>query len=87
MLCKLQHTKRFLLLSRHFLFVTSRTERENGGGVGLRMRSELEYPLFRSMWETYFCVRFHSRYCRLKMLQSFWYTLCIEFDIIYVNQG
>jgi hypothetical protein len=44
---KLQHTKRFLLWSRHFIFVTSRTEREERG---LRMRSKLEYLLFRSLW-------------------------------------
>ena len=44
-------------------------------GVGLRMRTELEHLLFRSMWETYFCVRFESRNDRLKLLQSFWYTL------------
>jgi len=29
-------------------------------GVGLRMRTKLEHLLFRSMWETYFCVRFDS---------------------------
>jgi hypothetical protein len=34
MLRKLQHTKRFLLRSRHFLFVTSWTER-GGGGVSV----------------------------------------------------
>jgi len=44
-------------------------------GVGLRMRTKLEHLLFRSMWETYFCVRFGSRNGRLKSLQSFWYTL------------
>ena len=27
------------------------------------------------MWETYFCVRFETRNGRLKLLQSFWYTL------------
>jgi len=49
-------------------------------GVGLRMRTELEHLLFRSMWETYFCVRFESRNGRLKLLQSFWYTLyyCVQ---------
>ena len=40
--------------------------------VGLRMRTKLEHLLFRSMWETYFCVRFESRNGRLKLLQSFW---------------
>jgi hypothetical protein len=30
---KLQHTKRLLLPSRHFLFVTSQTEREEGSGI------------------------------------------------------
>jgi hypothetical protein len=49
MLHKLQYTKRLLLRSRHFLFVTSRTE---SGGVGLRIRSKLEYFVFRCMWET-----------------------------------
>ena len=44
-------------------------------GVGLRMRTKLEHLLFHSMWETYFCVRFESRNGRLKLLQSFWYTL------------
>jgi len=44
-------------------------------GVGLRMRIKLEHMLFRSMWETYVCVRFESRNGRLKLLQSFWYTL------------
>ena len=29
-------------------------------GVGLRMRTKLEHLLFRSMWETYFCVRFDT---------------------------
>jgi hypothetical protein len=37
--------------------------------------SQNEHLLFRSMWETYFCVRFDSRNGRLKLLQSFWYTL------------
>jgi hypothetical protein len=73
MLRKVQHTKRFLLRSHHFLCITPRTERE--GGVGLRMRSKLEYLLFRSKWETYFCVHFQSHYGRLKPLQSVWYTL------------
>ena len=44
-------------------------------GVGLRMRTKLEHLLFCSMWETYFCVRFDSRNGRLKLLQTFWYTL------------
>jgi len=44
-------------------------------GVGLRMRTKLEHLLFRSMWETYFCVPFDSRNGRLKPLQSFWYNL------------
>ena len=75
---KLQHTKRLLLRSRHCSFVTSQTEREKRG-VGLRMRTKLEHLLFRSMWETYFCVRFESRNGRLKLLQSFWHTLYIRF--------
>ena len=41
------------------------------GGVGLRIRTKLEHLLFRSMWETYFCVRFESRNGRLKPLQLF----------------
>jgi hypothetical protein len=40
-------------------------------GVGLRMRTKLEHLLFRSMWETYFCVRFDTRNGKLKQLQSF----------------
>ena len=44
-------------------------------GVGLRMRRKLEHLLFRSMRETYFCVRFESRNGRLKLLRSLWYTL------------
>ena len=44
-------------------------------GVGLRMSRKLEHLLFRSMWETYFCMRFQSRDGRLKPLQSFWCTL------------
>jgi hypothetical protein len=57
-------------------FLCNITDRE-GGGVGLQMRSKLEYLLFRSMWETYtyFCVHFQSHYSRLKLLQSFWYML------------
>ena len=31
---KLQHTKRLLLRSRHYRFVTSQTEREEGSGIG-----------------------------------------------------
>ena len=44
-------------------------------GVGLRMCTKLEHLLFCSMWETHFCVRFESRNGRLKLLQSFSYTL------------
>ena len=44
-------------------------------GVGLRMRTKLEHLLFRSMWETYFNVRFENRNGRLKLLQSFWCTV------------
>ena len=40
-------------------------------GVGLRMRTNLEHLLFRSMWETYFCVRFERSNGRLKLLQLF----------------
>jgi hypothetical protein len=65
---KLQHTKRFLLRSRHFLFVTPRIERR---GEGLRMRSKLEYLLFRSMWETCFCMHFQSSYGRLNRSSHF----------------
>jgi membrane associated rhomboid family serine protease len=43
--------------------------------VKLRMHTKLEHLLFRSMWKTYFCVRFESRNGRSKLLQSFWYTL------------
>jgi hypothetical protein len=59
------------------------TDREREGGVGLRMRSKLEYLLFRSMWETYFYVHFQSRYGRLKPLQSFWYTLCSPHSVLH----
>jgi len=45
-------------------------------GVGLRMPTKLEHMLFRSMWETYFCVCFESRNGRLNPLQLFCYTLC-----------
>ena len=47
-------------------------------GVGLRMLRKPEHLLFRSMWETYFCVRFDSRNGGLKSLQSIWYTHCNE---------
>jgi hypothetical protein len=40
-------------------------------GVGMRMRTKLEHLLFRSMWETYFFVRFDSRNGKLKLLQPF----------------
>jgi hypothetical protein len=43
--------------------------------VGLRMRSKLEHMLFRSIWETYSCMHFQSRYDRLKPVQSVWYTV------------
>jgi hypothetical protein len=52
-------------------------------GVGLRMRTKLDSLLFRSMWETYFCVRFDSRNGRLKPLQSLWYTLIQFFCYLY----
>jgi hypothetical protein len=55
-------------------------------GVGLRMRTKLEHLLFRSMWETYVCVCFESRNGRLKLLQSFWYTLYLlntNFNIVF----
>jgi hypothetical protein len=39
----------------------------------LLMRTKLEHLLFRSMWETYFCMRFQNRNGRLKPLQSFCY--------------
>ena len=44
-------------------------------GVRLRMSRKLEHLQLRSMWETYFCMRFQSRDGRLKPLQTFWYTL------------
>ena len=37
------------------------------------------------MWETYFCVRFESRNGRLKLLQSFWYTLYIVVNCVFYN--
>jgi hypothetical protein len=42
------------------------TDREKERRGRLRMRSKLEYLLFRSMWETDFCVHFQSRYGHLK---------------------
>ena len=50
-----------------------------GGELGLGMRSKLEYLLFRSIWETYFCVHFQSVYGRLKLLQWFWYMIYLLF--------
>ena len=52
-----------------------RPRERRGVGLRMRMRTKLEHLLFRSIWETYFCVRFDSRNGRLKLLQSFWYTL------------
>jgi hypothetical protein len=60
------------------------TDQEKERRMGLRMRSKLEYQLFRSMWETYFCVHFQSLYGRLKPLQSFWYTVYIIIIIITI---
>jgi hypothetical protein len=57
-------------------------------GVGLRMRTKLEHSLFRSVWETYFCVRFESRNGRLKLLQSFWYIMYfLVTHILYENKS
>jgi hypothetical protein len=48
-------------------YVTDREKR----GVEVHMRTKLQNLLFRSMWETYFCVRFESRNGRMGLLQSF----------------
>jgi hypothetical protein len=47
------------------------TERERRGEWDCLCAQNLEHLLFRSMWETYSCVHFHSRNGRLKSLQSF----------------
>jgi hypothetical protein len=47
-------------------------------GVGMPMRTNLGYLLFRSWWQTYFCVRFQSRNGWMKPPQAFWYTLHIR---------
>jgi hypothetical protein len=43
---------------------------KSGMLAGLRVRTKLERLLLRSMWETYFCMRFQSRNGKLKSLQS-----------------
>jgi len=43
--------------------------------VGLRMRTNLEHLLFRSMWKTYISVRFDSCNGRLKPIQPFWFRV------------
>ena len=53
------------------------TDRERRGEWNCAWAENLEHLLFRSMWETYFCVRFQSRDGRLKPPQSFWYILYI----------
>jgi len=45
------------------------TDRERRGEWDCACAQKLEYLLFRSMWETYFCVRFGSRNGRLKPFQ------------------
>jgi len=50
---KLQHTKRFLLFSRHYPFVTSETEREEEIGIAHAQSTKLEHLLSCSMWKTY----------------------------------
>jgi hypothetical protein len=61
--------------SRVTIITLLRLRQREKRGVELRMCTQLERLLFRSMWETYFCVRFESRNGRVKLLQSFWYTL------------
>ena len=51
-----------------------RPREKRGVGLRMRMRTKRKHLLFRSMWETYFCVRFDIRNGRLKPFQSFWYT-------------
>jgi len=73
---KLQHTHN-AFCSRVAIIALLRHRPREKRGVGLRMRTKLEHLLFHSMWATYFCVRFESRNDRLKLLQSFWYTLYV----------
>jgi len=51
------------------------TDRERRAEWDCACAQNFEHLLFRSVWETYFCVRFESRNGRLKLLQSFWYTM------------
>jgi len=62
------------------------TDWERRGEWDCACAQNMEHLLFRSMWETYFCVRFESRNGRLKQLQSFWYTLDVVFQnlLLYV---
>ena len=69
---KLQHTKRLPLRSRHYRFVTSQTEREEGSGIA---HAHKTWTPAVSFHVGNFCVRFESRNGRVKLLQSFWYTL------------
>jgi hypothetical protein len=50
-------------------------QRERRGEWDCACAQNLKTCSFRSMWKIYFCVRFESRNGRLKLLQSFWYTL------------
>jgi hypothetical protein len=59
------------------------TGREKKRRVGLCIWSKFEFILFRSMWETCFCLHFQSRYGNLNSLQSFWYTLYLFVCVCY----
>jgi hypothetical protein len=62
---KLQHTKRFLPWSRHFLFLTSRTEREREkSGIAHAMKTWIPSVSFHG--ETCFWVHFQSSYGPMK---------------------
>jgi hypothetical protein len=50
-----------------------------------RDRRGEEHLLFRSMWETYFCVSFQNRNGRMKHFQSFWYTLYKHYVVKYTR--
>jgi len=80
---KLQHAKHLLLQSRHYRFVTSQTEREEGSGIAHAHKTWTHVVSFHV---GNFCVRFDSRNGRLKLLQSFWYTLYFELLAALLNK-
>jgi hypothetical protein len=70
---KLQHTKRLLLRSRHYRFVTSQTDREEGSGIAHAHKTWTHAVSFHV--GNLLLRAFNSRSGRLKPLQSFWYAL------------